>query len=564
MKEILFASIISFITLNDIDAQGTWTQKANFGGPSRFVAAAFSIGNKGYIGTGRDGSSAGFSKDFWEWDQTNDTWTQKANFGGAKKMAAAGFSIGSKGYIGTGWDINLVFTQDLWEYDPASNTWTQQADFAGTGRYRATAFSIGTKGYISTGYNGLTYFNDFWEWDQTTNTWSQKADFPGAARLSPVGFAIGSKGYIGTGGDGNFTVNYNDFWEWDQASNTWTQMANFPGTARMGASGFAIGCKGYVGTGVGSGGTSYNDFWEYDPSTDTWTQQADYGGGAEAQAVGFSIGNKGYIGTGQNMNSDFWEFTPDSVCALSSPGFSVSDTTLCEKFCTSFIDQSTNNPTSWLWLFPGGSPSSSTDQNPIDICYDTPGTYDVTLITTNAFGSDTLTLANYITVYPTPPFPTITQNGNVLTCSPAANYQWQFNTVNIPGATMQSYTYTQPGLYTVLAGDSNGCTNYANLLITLVGNVVNNFTFSVFPNPAGGNFTVELLNCPADKISLRIVNTIGKEILSSEERANTADWKKVIDLCNAADGVYFIKIRMEDEFACPDFCEVRKKIIVAK
>jgi len=49
MKKILFVSIISFMTLNEIEAQGTWIQKADFGGVSRFLAVGFSIGAKGYI-----------------------------------------------------------------------------------------------------------------------------------------------------------------------------------------------------------------------------------------------------------------------------------------------------------------------------------------------------------------------------------------------------------------------------------------------------------------------------------------------------------------------------------
>ena len=43
--------------------------------------------------------------DFWEYDPTTNTWTQKANFGGTPRDGAVGFSIGSKGYIGTG-EIN--------------------------------------------------------------------------------------------------------------------------------------------------------------------------------------------------------------------------------------------------------------------------------------------------------------------------------------------------------------------------------------------------------------------------------------------------------------------------
>ncbi len=62
-----------------------------------------------------------------------------------------------------------------------------------------------------------------------------------------------------------------------------------------------------------------------------------------------------------------------------------------------FSDISTNNPTSWSWFFEGGSPASSSIQNPV-VVYDTPGTYEVTLVAANAAGSDTETTINYITV----------------------------------------------------------------------------------------------------------------------------------------------------------------------
>ena len=48
---------------------------------------------------------------------TVTTWSQKADFGGVGRYTAVGFSIGSKGYIGTGWDIN-VKKKDFWEYTP--------------------------------------------------------------------------------------------------------------------------------------------------------------------------------------------------------------------------------------------------------------------------------------------------------------------------------------------------------------------------------------------------------------------------------------------------------------
>jgi len=64
----------------------------------------------------------------------------------------------------------------------------------------------------------------------------------------------------------------------------------------------------------------------------------------------------------------------------------------------SFTDKSTNNPTSWLWTFEGGSPSTSTDQNPQNITYATAGSYVVTLTVSNASGSDIKTMPKFILV----------------------------------------------------------------------------------------------------------------------------------------------------------------------
>src|SRR5713101_1775958 len=113
-------------------AQDTWTQKADFGGAARIAAVGFSIGSKGYIGTGEIFGSTLGTKDFWEYDPATNTWTQKADFGGTERSYAVGFSIGSKGYIGTGLDQSVTIRNDFWEYDPATNSWTQKADFGGT------------------------------------------------------------------------------------------------------------------------------------------------------------------------------------------------------------------------------------------------------------------------------------------------------------------------------------------------------------------------------------------------------------------------------------------------
>lgn len=223
----------------------------------------------------------------------------------------------------------------------------------------------------------------------------------------------------------------------------------------------------------------------------------------------------------------------------------ASDTTVCEKFCIDFIDSSQNEPTSWEWLFPGAIPSSSSDQNPTGICYDDAGTYDVTLITSNANGTDTLILTGYITVYATPAFPVITQNGMTLTSSVATSYEWQLNGIPIPGATNQSYTATETGYYTVLVTDEHGCQNSTTLYVEVTGieEQIAGDAISIFPNPSHGNFIIEYNNeLNGNHTRIDIYNTLGQSVYLFEENGQSSQGKTSVDLGEIASGIYFVTI----------------------
>ena len=158
---------------------------------------------------------------------------------------------------------------------------------------------------------------------------------------------------------------------------------------------------------------------------------------------------------------------------------------ICPGTCTDFTNLSTN-ATSYLWDFPGANPSVSTDVNPANICYNTPGQYGVQLIASNANGSDTLFLNNYITVYPFPPPQGITQNGDTLFANPgAAGYQWYHDGVLIPGATDYYYVAAEGGDYNVVATDANGCEVEAVIFDIVAGlpAISGGDPIAVFPNP---------------------------------------------------------------------------------
>jgi gliding motility-associated-like protein len=67
-------------------------------------------------------------------------------------------------------------------------------------------------------------------------------------------------------------------------------------------------------------------------------------------------------------------------------------------------------PLTYSWSFPGGSPPTSTFQNPL-VTYATNGVYSATLTTTNALGSHTVSKTNYVTIAP----PTATLKGRKYT-----------------------------------------------------------------------------------------------------------------------------------------------------
>jgi len=347
---------------NPLDtAPGTWHIKKELGTNGREGVTGFSIGSKGYIGTGLSYHFNGnvsenvFHNDFWEYDPVTNVWTQKADFAGGARWRSTGFAIGNKGYMGTG-AADISFNEeksDFWEYDPATNRWSQKANFGGGIRAQATGFSIGGRGYIGLGSGDGYLHPDFWEYNPITDAWIQKASYTGQyrgstgqSRGSAVGFGIGNKGYIGTG-SGN--TNMADFWEYDVAADGWTRKADFGGVPRQGAVAFSMAGKGYIGTGLDNSSAVHNDFWEYDPVRNAWTQKASFEGSSRCFAVGFSIGNKGYIGTGvplSGLANDFWEFTPGPISGANNITTNVHDTILCsgKPFSVNYTATGTFNP----------------------------------------------------------------------------------------------------------------------------------------------------------------------------------------------------------------------------
>ncbi|GAB4321101.1 MAG: hypothetical protein Kow00127_13490 [Bacteroidales bacterium] len=77
--------------------------------------------------------------------------------------------------------------------------------------------------------------------------------------------------------------------------------------------------------------------------------------------------------------------------------FTSNVTEICEGDIVEFYDNSIGDIVSWEWTFEGGTPGSSSYQNP-QVYYPYAGTYDVTLSVSNGNETSTITLEDYITV----------------------------------------------------------------------------------------------------------------------------------------------------------------------
>jgi PKD repeat protein len=110
-------------------------------------------------------------------------------------------------------------------------------------------------------------------------------------------------------------------------------------------------------------------------------------------AINSGTGQRNELWQTSNLNATGVLLAPE----LCTTNFSADNLVICEGESVSFSDLTFNDATGWNWTFTGGSPSTSTLQNPT-ITYNTPGTYTVSLSATDGNSTDVETKTAYITV----------------------------------------------------------------------------------------------------------------------------------------------------------------------
>jgi PKD repeat protein len=225
--------------------------------------------------------------------------------------------------------------------------------------------------------------------------------------------------------------------------------------------------------------------------------------------------------------------------------FSSTDSAFCEKKCIDFFDLSINNPTSWQWFFPGADSTTSTLQNPTNICYNSYGSFDVTLIACNTFSCDTLVFPNFIVEMQTPS-DSIYLSNDTLFSMPGFTYQWYEVTSGLIAAATNQYFYPQvTGSYYCIATNAIGCFSASNVIIITGMAYIDNGAnlLSVFPNPNNGTFMINESNVVPGNIEISISSMMGEKVWSKNLMHKGGALHEQISISDLAKGTYVIALK---------------------
>ncbi len=211
--------------------------------------------------------------------------------------------------------------------------------------------------------------------------------------------------------------------------------------------------------------------------------------------------------------------------------FSYSTHTGCAPFEIQFIDQSQNNPTSWEWTFEGGTPPTSTEQNPI-VQYTVPGDYSVSLRVENSQGTDALVLDGLINVggMPDASFTHIQNENSVSLEYPGLDYdslRWYFGDGRTDNSVNPTVVYTTSGQYQISLIVYNPCGSdtssvWVTINITATHEVQANLAgWMIKPNPFKDVLIISGTPTSNGKVRLSLVDMQG-QLISSEEWEYTA------------------------------------------
>ena len=148
-------------------------------------------------------------------------------------------------------------------------------------------------------------------------------------------------------------------------------------------------------------------------------------------------------------------------------------------------------------------------------------------------------------VRPSPDQPVIGQKGDTLyTSDTFAAYQWLFNGIALPGATMYYYAAPESGNYQVRVFNEAGCDAISEIYGYSVGieKRISDLSAELYPVPNDGRFVLRLKGKAYASLSLEIFDLAGRKVLGRKVHMQGRRLDTEINISSVASGVYLLKI----------------------
>ncbi len=243
--------------------------------------------------------------------------------------------------------------------------------------------------------------------------------------------------------------------------------------------------------------------------------------------------------------------------------FNYTSTSICAGDTIHFTNTSTN-ATTYSWSFGGGTPASSSLENP-SVVFPNTGTYNVSLVAVGSGGTANISQTLNIIIAPAPTAsftplnnPIYLPNATAYFTNNSSNgtsYTWDFGN-GLSSTDFNPWSsYTTTGTYTVTLTASNGTCGSDTYTTDIqvmppVGIEENKYLsqLTIYPNPIKENLTIQFYSSVNSKALFSIYNMLGELITENNIRINeginnSSPFENIKELPN---GLYTLKIQIKE------------------
>ncbi len=229
--------------------------------------------------------------------------------------------------------------------------------------------------------------------------------------------------------------------------------------------------------------------------------------------------------------------------------------TVCSPEEVTFFHTSNGAPIDrWQWSFgAGASPEESNVAGPQRVSFSSPGTYAVSLNTSNQIGADHYARDLIIGGQPTAQFTYELERGR---CSFinfsrwATSYYWDFGDGHYSRLKNPIHQYEESGRYTVTLHTSSDCGEHIKevpVSVILEGTPGKELDFSILPNPTSGMVSLRIHTLSYNQtFTLHLFDANGRLLKNYPLQAQQFNLPVNISMHAFPEGIYYFKLQSEE------------------